>query len=169
MTKTKFDKMTAAEKRVAIAKDVIKHVKSKRFKIEHGQYYDILTPTVSQKEINTKGFTCSVCAAAAAVMAGIGLFNDDTLKRSLFAIDSGKEVLRVGNRWFSHKQLALIEAAFEDESLQLLRQLSDSIVETESSKLRTAAWRESFPTNQEDKNVIAIFQNIIDNNGTFKP
>lgn len=151
-----FSKLTAAHKRVAIAKDVILQSKAKRYEAHRGVYARLLNVEASF-ELNQKTAIgvekCEVCAIGAACMSAIALGNQFSFSPMMDGFESKNEAYvggykstEVVSKWFGKDQAYDMESAFE-------------------------GWRFNFiydyPVNQE--RLVAIFQNIIDNEGTFKP
>lgn len=179
-----------AEARVAIARDVIKHVQAEVFRASRGVYFGIGFGCVPEwahgsfesivLAIRNKGSRaqCNVCAIGAATISAIGLYDDaDPLEEDwgscvALAIEEEADpedhlsmdsegMRKVLGRWFTFKQLDLIECAFECKSNF---RLGDSTL----PQREKAAGFGCFFANASDR-LIAIFQNIIDNDGTFRP
>ncbi len=167
---TRFAKMTPAQKRVAIAYDVIAGLKAKRLVATPGIYVQLLAKSnmVTQRDIDkgvelqakfAKVKKCHVCALGGVFVAAVDRFNDIRCSDNL-----GMEVLynaphlAHANGYieptpmfdyltglFSRKQLTDIESAFEDYADHPW-----------SSKLHVHADR-----------MTAIMQNVIRNRGRF--
>jgi hypothetical protein len=193
MTKVKkpvkpFSRLTKAEKRVAIAKDVIDQIKLKTIRIASGEYCTItLDGSVKGKDELQKAFQkgkvkeCKVCAMGA-------LFIGDILKRDNFKLNSGNFTPGESGRfeedgfanvysstiekklddYFTAEQLRLIEAAFEEE-----------LISSSNTNLRD---KNGFETPIVEKAVkfgkkyktdrgrlIGILENLIKNKGEFIP
>lgn len=166
--KPKFKKMTAAQKRVAIARDVLKQIKARKFIIRTNHYLlwgDRSPLTPFSKETLTKADVkpCQCCAVGSAIASGLRLFNEDSVQ----FIDGCNAPLasKVISRWFPKKQAAAMEMAFE--------------IRQDSCRLKYFGQSESLMADagkfgvkhmgDETKRAIAIFRNIIRNEGTFKP
>lgn len=153
----KFNTMTRAQKRVAIARDVLKQIKLKT-KIRSGRYWDLpRNQSVYGRSDLRKPIVCRCCAAGAAILSGIRLFNQVNVCQQN-GCDS--DAVEVANKWFSRRQLALIERAFE----RLACPLSDDITVNGE---RAEKFNRGVKSNTE--RAVRIFKNIIANNGTFKP
>jgi hypothetical protein len=149
--------------RIAIARDVLKQIAAKKFKIETQIYWRINSTeiVVGKKQLLANGISCRVCAVGAAVISGIRIFNGSDVWKNNIANNFEAVIFSKG---FSVNQLALIEAAFEDEGSQLIKPYPAN----SASDLKAAKkFRLSF-TNEKER-AIQIFQNIIDNKGKFKP
>lgn len=175
-----FKKLSAPQKRVAIAQDVIKQIQLKRYKPTKGDYVLFKNSQSRFKSIKTDIQTvfpeienCNTCAMGACILS-IAHLNDhlngkDVTERTDAATKMIKE-------FFAPKQLALIETAFE-MTYQLGGFWSTSGGGIHSSNIGgylNAAQRniainfgDKYYTDEE--RMIAIYQNIIDNKGTFIP
>ena len=180
--------------RLAIAQDVIKHLDSKKLRAHRGIYigfleYDDNGYTDSFEQLATSLYMpeskliCNVCAIGAACMVAVGLYDEaETLEeewyRALEGDDDGEELnpLDIGldslgmhevlGQWFSAKQLAMIECAFEGSADWGAEGLSDTLRE------KAADFRPSDEDQNEyssEETLRDIFQNILDNDGTFIP
>lgn len=164
-----FTRLTAAQKRVAIAKDVLKQIKAKRLLIETGSYlsWDALKlrdeRTPFSKATLTKPNKCHACAVGSAVASGLRLFNDGALSVYVER-DDAFSTLR---RWFSRNQVIAIEVAFEHESTRALEQRyrGDKFLNRAAAEFQ---FRRS-DIGKATQRAVAIFKNIIANNGEFKP
>ena len=178
-----FAKASPAGKRVLIAEDIIAQVKAKRFKPRSGVWVQPVNASntldleldhnfdgaVSVRELflEKKIPACECCALGALFMS-CTLYNnkttvDDFTEEVIFdfeeKIDSG--TFKNGlTRFFSRSQLKLIEAAFEC-GFGAFR------VADKKTMDRVAKWEEKLPNDQ--KRLVAIMNNIIDNKGTFVP
>jgi hypothetical protein len=156
---TAYDKMTRAERRVAIAKDVIKHIQAKRLKVKssygyvvHDKGWDELTGVIETEGKATKVAEklkeeCTVCARGAMMLCKVSKYNHYEFEKGWgISCASTTDALKDA---FSEEQLNLIEDAFELCGVSQdswLRQILDA----------------------EDR-LLAIMQNIVDHNGSFKP
>lgn len=160
-------KLSKAQTRVAIAKDVIKHLRSAQ--IGHDYCYGIipngmnLTDTDQlQKHVTKIAANCTVCAQGAMFISHFRLFNNITIgdlkqdgnakprpyrTNSLTISIAGDGVRRPLRKYFSNSQLALIEQYYEGWDGTPYR------IRWENDKFRLKK----------------IMQNVIDHNGTFKP
>jgi hypothetical protein len=178
-------RLTKAEKRVAIAKDVIAQLKAGKYRAETGSYCEIdleeaalLEPTAElQKELK-KVSKCQVCALGSLFVSDVRKFDklkvsDSGLgaKQSQWECDPEPETFvneavdefamrdRLGSV-FSQEQLALIEAVFEG---------SDVTGYLDENDLWSESIRDFFYSYAEDaKRMTAIMRNIARNGGTFK-
>lgn len=159
MKKKTFTRLTAAQKRVAIAKDVLKQIAAKTTTIMSGQYWDVQTDPynyVTKKTLSSK-VKCQCCAVGAAVLSGIRKFNQDEVPRH-----NGGSDCCIPITYFSREQFAAIEAAFEPEGFrQMAAYVSHSIFK--------AAVRFNDGIKSKTERAQRIFKNIIKNNGEFKP
>lgn len=134
--KKKFENMTKAEQRVAIAKDVQKQIYIGRVKATHGVYVGCLRITGDAEP----GENCTACALGALFVSKYELSNGE------WPDDMGQGELRMAlHPYFTIFQLCEIEDAFEQ---------------------KYPRWSD---LDDPEDCMIAIFQNIIDHDGTFKP
>jgi hypothetical protein len=185
-TKTKKKKLTKNQMRVAIAKDVLAQIKSKKIIPQMGVWMedpkmgsldDIVYNSVdnyldsddtcrlmpfSAQDYTKKVKNCRVCALGSIFVSSVNLFNG-------VEFDNGEEVydcfenLKTSplNRYFSPEELELIEGCFEgDDGAH-----SDKL---ETRKRGVAiAFKNKYPVVK--KRLEAIMHNIIKNDGSFKP
>jgi hypothetical protein len=193
-----FTAASPAQKRVLIAKDVIKQIKAKRFIAAEGSWLhlvdkygnNIAGPLVGEADRSTQiqamflsgdAPTCECCALGGIMMACTLYNNNQTVGDLAADLNIGRNV-RCGtafsnglHRFFSRQQLALIECAFESGRGEFYVNF-DSTTYSRSSLLqhvsrntlnRALDYETAYP--KTDKRMIAIMQNIVKNNGTFRP
>ena len=173
--------------RIAIAKDVVKHVDSKHLLATRGSYISVQNAHEdiqgSFQDIAVSlclpgnATVCSVCAIGAATMAAVGLFDDGIYLEGAwntsradqpdyhlneYMIDSNP-MFDVLGKWFTPEQLCLIECAFEaDEDGGSTEQVEYDL-RYEAAQYRN---REEYSAEEALRD---IFQNIVDNDGLFIP
>ena len=160
----KFRAMTAAQKRVAIAKDVIAQIKCGKFSINAGFFGTIhgadgsrTGDAADQKFLKSKQFTsCEVCAVGAAIVSGIRLFNKVQINDGEITCGSA---MGLATQYFTEQQVRLIENAFEMGNGNFADYSDDYIAAIE--------FGENYE--EDEDRAIAIFTNIIRNKGTFRP
>ena len=181
-----FKKATPAQKRVLIAQDVIAQIKAKRFIAESGiwaipSYKDnvVLDGDESvQKLFATKELeSCNVCALGGLFMSCANLNNTTTSDDLNCEADSLGEIISEGrdisnglHKFFSKKQLMLIEIYFERNQ----GYFTNCNVEFDSRFLKSIDFDHvrSFGEKyggDDNKRLKAIMENIVANNGTFVP
>lgn len=173
-------KLTKAEMRVAVAKDVIAQIKAGRYEVQTGAYFNI-SERVSDffrglfglgikdvgkeqmkdymKEITAE--PCTVCAKGAAFLSYVKLFNKTPMSR-IFDGDGDffgdADPTDNGFDLFGDKA-EMMEAAFEGDDI--------------NGVLSEAALEKALDFNARygdaESRLIAIMKNVIKNNGTFKP
>ncbi len=170
---TKFENLKPAEKRVAIARDVLAQLAAKRFVAKQGEWVDELRNRkgLGQDEnaevckITKKQKTCNVCAMGALFVAAVE--RADRLKVSdvLKTLDDYERDNNYGlnqdalfnyvKRFFSLDQMEAIETAFE------------------RGEGATSHSDEAAEFNQDDTDpdtrMRLIMENIIVNKGRFRP
>ncbi len=175
-----FKKLTKSQKRVAIAKDVLKYLKNGKLQAMNGTYIEAAVPgdNVTTCELFKKAETCTVCALGAIFVAGTlrdcTIVKEDTLFTSLNeshndyytnemvpatteASPDPDEMRTSLSKYFSEKQLETIENAFEH---------TDANGE---GKGRTFFSYDEVDDFSSDEKLRKIMKNIIANDGTFKP
>lgn len=162
-----FSRLTAAQKRVAIARDILVQIKAKTTEIRSGAGYWMVTGEhigwkVSQFELQNGGTRCKCCAAGAVVLSTIRLFDQVTIGDEN---GTDSELVIKKSLFFSRRHLALIESAFEvEESAHLIA--NRFIFGTDQYKKAVKFNHGTYGTVQR---AVRIYQNIIKNGGTFKP
>lgn len=155
-----FAKLRPEEQRVAIAKDVIKQLRLKTLKAEHGTYLNL----DKAAEVNgdaqlcdvIDGQKCEVCALGGMMIASVLLANELKVSEVWWGGDrlygiGGEACLSYLSRFFPYEQLKEIEAAFEGW--------------TEAEHRRVKQFRPKL--HGATKRLTAVMKNIIANNGTF--
>ena len=168
-----FKKATKAQKRVMIAQDVLAQLKAKRYVAESGcwvqanynssatwadiKYTDSVQELFAEKTIES----CNVCALGGLFMSCTNLNNNTTVgdltKESYIGdlVADDDKISNGLNRIFTQKQLILIESYFEGSQGYF-----------KGDDVKTFVFLETY---NDDERLKMITQNIIDNNGTFKP
>jgi hypothetical protein len=172
--KIAFGRMSAAAKRVAIAKDVIAQIRAKQYRIKCGIWLSVdgidtdvgvegaCQAALLGQEIKIEPAKCDCCALGAAMASSLRLFNIGEFCNDVELGDLTKQL----GKFFSKEQMGLIEATFECRSEPLCELAPEG--KDEFSDLfiyNTARFRRMTCENR----AIAIFENIIKNKGTFKP
>lgn len=162
--KETFDNLSAAEKRMTVAQDVINRIRSKKLAATHGNFLDKyqiwqgIKRGLSLKD-SINNVTCEACAKGALVCAWIGNFNEfkieqlEDIDESLSDTPNGgypPELIEI----FGRERLDNIEAAFEGQTY------SWHYDEDETSKYKNA-----FRFRVGDESLIEIMSNIVANNG----
>lgn len=186
-----FDAASSTEKRVMVAKDVIAQLKAGRFQaytqtwatprhkngtdlvdtwIDHLAFDDdppAGRQAISELFLGKKIAECECCALGAIFMSCAVYSNKTTVKDFVdetFDVDDRVEVkngFTSGlSRIFSPAQLKLVEIIFEG---------GHGAFDSDSLQQRAVIdrWNEKFP--EPKQRMIAIMENIVKNNGTFKP
>jgi hypothetical protein len=146
-----FEDLPIELKRVWIAKDVITQITSKKLiaeaRIFIGFYFD--------SDINEEK-PCSVCALGALVVSCLPTSQH---KYSLKGISQFRgDIHKVLHPYFSSDQLDLIESAFE-------QRIQSNRIDFPYTELKKAS--SAYPDKSAKERMLAIMQNIVDNNGTF--
>ena len=162
----KWDDMTPAERRVALAKDVIKQIHAKKIEVRAGwgfvapkydawgSFYDLPNDieheeVISKDDVNVMKKDCYVCAMGALFLSRVDKFNKITWGDLNCKKPDHDSIVKALRGSFSRRQLVMIENAFErydGDGCEFGDALDD-----------------------EDDRLLAIMQNIVDHDGTFEP
>lgn len=176
-----FKAATLAQKRVLIAQDVIAQIELKRYRPElgtwvepwaaNGNYVNTIAEfgenaSIRELFLSDKIAACDCCALGAMFMS-CTLYNNKTTAEQ-FESETGWELAELVpergtisnglNTFFSPAQLKLIEAAFEGNAGAF-----------HAPETKSAAVEKFYAEYEPEERMIAIMENIIKNNGTFKP
>lgn len=176
-TNAAFEAASPAEKRVMIAKDVLKRLRSRNLVAESGDIISLNTIEFengldSFKDIINLQKGCQVCAKGALLCAYVGRVNkfsvSDTQKWNT-ASKGENCVHKKLKKLFSMKQLDFIEAAFERSSF--LGKISRKEIEQAFLFYDKYVTINKYGLEEVNNNLLlkAICNNIIKNNGTFIP
>jgi|688.fasta_scaffold162733_3 hypothetical protein len=177
---TKKKKLTKAEMRVAIAKDVIAQIKAKKYnpmqgcwvEQEDGQDYDDwLFDNAENCTVDVQVYTknikkCNVCALGSLFVSAVNKYNNvygtfDTV--STLEVFDFKETNNNSPllRYFTINQIKLIEHTFEGGM--------GAVCFDDNSRMinKSYAFHDKYPDSKD--RLLAIMKNIVENNGTFKP
>ncbi len=169
---------TKSEKRVIIAKDALSQIRSGNFEAEasiwadvHGDF-DLDSTCSAQEQLLKSDVSCNGCALGSILVSAIRLSNqvsvdefDELTNQKTLGEQIEKNNVPTINDIFTKSQLILIENAFEgcsgyfrhnNKTLNYSERLSNRIYKFTSKYL-----------DMNDR-LIAILENIIRNNGTFK-
>lgn len=180
-----FSRLGAAEKRIAIANDILKQIKAHKYDIQKGTWLEVdpagnESPGAGENNskiiqaallggrktivIDTPAANCTCCAVGAACASAIRLFNQDTIPGSIekgFEMDGYDEGMKILEKYFPKAQVDLLEAAFEQRTDSHHRNAKDE-------SLGKAVFFGNYEDNDTER-LVAICKNIIKNKGTFKP
>ncbi len=175
-----FSRLSAAQKRVAICKDAISQIEAEKFFISRGrwcEFDEVEEATVEIKfdqatllsgkavhTVNVPG--CSVCALGAVMCSSVRLGNVATLGEKSDQSDVWDQL----KKYFSGIQMSMIEACFErriNEGDSPCRFDGAQLTKRQENAIERFA--DKFGEDDDEARAVAIFKNIIENNGTFKP
>jgi len=177
MINEEFINLSPAEKRIFIAKDVITHLKSRKlyastlgyFKnsrlfsevFDGGQNVDL------QAFLNDNQENCSVCAKGALFVADVIICDNFIVTNENY---NSSKAIEEKLEYFSKEQLDLIEIAFEgckpfgSNNMFVTYDINNNITKSYSNIIR---WRQNLKNPYSHAIMIAIMENIIENNGDF--
>jgi len=164
-TNEKFENASDAEKRVMVAEDVISRLRLGQFEAEAGAQIFSADGEVefghdSVKEFFTKRktTTCNACQKGAILMSYVCRVNEfNFIDLEMGAILSSTQEKKL-KEIFPMDQMNLMETAFEGAAYSITEQKKDQ---------RAKNFFERYPAH--NKRMIAICENIIENEGEFKP
>lgn len=143
-----------AQMRIAIAKDAIKQINGKAYRMKRSNWASWEGERIDQQILAAdKPPKCECCAMGAALLSSIRLYDECAIDRRHA---SSNETHIQLEKFFSGSQIALIESSFED---------GDGYYIGTTKKTRLFYARHPNDT----KRALAIFRNIVRNKGTFKP
>jgi hypothetical protein len=174
-------KLTKAEMRIEIAKDVIAQIKAKKYNPMQGRwveqadgpdYDDWLFENATTCKVDVRDYTnninkCNVCALGSLFVSAVNKYNnvygtyDSVSTYEVFSSIGTGEKKSPLLRYFSSSQLQLIEFTFEGGIGAFYFHDNTPTVK------RAYDFHEQY-SNAKDR-LIAIMKNIIKNKGTFKP
>lgn len=171
----KFLKLTKAEQRVEVAKDVLKQIKAKRYVGNTGSYIrGVVVDNVDMNDSVRENFDkieeCDVCAMGACLLSITKYKNMLTFAELPFCTSQmGSKVVDLLSI-FTPKQLLLIESAFEGYDHGADRVAEDVFGYRDGLSLQEIEKVDNFYAKySEDTNRLkAIMENIISHKGTFK-
>ena len=176
--KKEFSKLTKAEKRVAVAKDVLARIKTKNITPVSGTFFCSKTQPEGSIKNELKNNKCGACAKGSLFLSFIGFtnkfnFNDFDIKTSSFGdyiddkfkyfVTRGEELnsdeMKRLSVLFSRKQLSVIETAYEGSVYYWNEEITN--------KEENACMAFYDKHNSTTERLTAICNNIIKNKGTF--
>jgi hypothetical protein len=169
-----FNSMTEAEKRVVIAHDCIIRIHAEQIKAHQNQFFGNLEDfkdnenTVSIKETinNCENVpTCEVCAKGGLFLSIVGRVNNFTFDEVWGDNDLDSDEHTELLNYFSARQLAYIEMAFENAQHLDYDEDGDPIDFTQEQITNSQEFFYKFEYSND--RLIAICENIINNNGEF--
>lgn len=152
MKKKSFSRLTAAQKRVAIARDVLDRITKRTLKPSTGFVLEGEGVRLNQKSVLAPTFKCEACALGAIFVSKVALGNeyDGPSPWDTQIVDKLVPL-------FSREQLAEIETAFEGRVRpRHIGLVDDSVAELYKNKRPIERARN-------------IFTNVVANKGEFKP
>lgn len=185
--KDAFKKMSKAEKRVAIAEDVIAQIRCETYVPTSGTYVEINASSKAADKgfdvysMNTKPadlmmqegmLSCNVCAKGAMFLSHVRKDVDScTIDQARRGADE-RHIEHELTDLFSEEQLDMIEAAFEGQA-DFYTDNHGEDTDDDGDVLPTdpgmKAERFAERYSDDQKRLIGIMRNIIKNKGTFKP
>lgn len=177
MSKKKFDSLLINEKRITIAKDVLDRISLNQFMPVAGSFFNrrgrsFDSSSNIKNELMKRDASCEVCVKGALFLGFIGIvdsYNTIDLNTDGQRLDS--QEMKLLEDVFTKKQLSLIETAFEGATYPWNENLTEKEFGSCYSfylKYYEAGVYESHYASSKSR-LKAICNNVINNNGTFKP
>ena len=173
-----FAKMSPAARRVAIAKDVIAALNSKRFVAECGSWaaapwdHDLSAENTCDAVMGARGTRCHVCGVGALFVSALRRFDAAKVED---VVDVNEEYDRAEadpgsfggylEAFFSPRQLSIIECAFELGDVNYADWRGAKLSDKVQAKARAFGEAHDDPKAR----LRAIMRNIIANRGEFVP
>lgn len=178
-----FQKMTPEQKRVAIAKDVLASIRSKRITPEKGTYLEMAsdkqdpfgyeTPLAAQVRDLVVGGKCTACAVGSMFLCAVERHDDLTVAEASDRVDISLGMKQFLARFFDYDQIALIESAFERAaylSIESGRQPPRAGAAILFGRAAVAGMNVDADYRKCARVTMrAIMENIVENGGTFVP
>lgn len=188
--KDEYKRMSAAQKRVAIAKDVIAQINCEAYQPTAGTYVSLAPSDKAKSDgkslqdlwnkptdqmLDEGMLQCSVCAKGAMFMSHIRKDSDSC---KVGQAQDGQHEPNIEERLtdvFSEKQLDLIEAAFEQSGSYYANNHAETSEKYSEDKgeyyTGRAGKAEKFGErySEDQERLVGIMRNIIRNDGTFVP
>lgn len=175
MTTEQFEALPKNEQKILIAKDVIQRMDSALYEVSVGNYlqpehslYSLPKSSDAKTAIVSGLANCTVCARGAMFLSMVVFKNrlnvDEVINYGFgyhTEVEDYCEATDYLSTAFSQAEQAQIENAFEQTYSYGIR------LNSEESRLAAMCFGSEF--NEDNDRLHAIMQNIIDNNGEFKP
>jgi hypothetical protein len=156
-----FALLTPAEKRVFIARDVLKWLELGKLKALKGHYLEFDAAT-SAKDLAGDA-TCEACALGAVFACAAVRVDTINLQDDYGGLPLPYEMRGALGGFFDDNELMNIENAFEGENINQRHAFSDRKAYSAAARTFNAGIRNA------NKRMERIMKNIIRNKGTFKP
>jgi hypothetical protein len=175
---------TKAEKRVAIAKDVLRQLAAKKYRATPGTYCQLREHDAKKLDRCSNDQlqgalpqlrSCAVCALGAAFMSAVAKFDNLSICGANLGLAEGDFYVRTSpnrglifshlEKFFSRRQIAEIECHFEGWAKQYDSMDPDSAFMAGSD--RAVAFKRKWRS--PGRRLAAIMRNIVRNEGTFVP
>jgi hypothetical protein len=169
-----FWALPKAEKAVVIAKDILKQIKSKKYKVTTGDYVNIETTYSLEEEADIQEVFdeinyCEVCAIGAACVSIAHIGDGLTYHDFTYSPQHSPNLTKVLRKVFDDVTLYAMENAFEGIGGSDVRFAEDLGFDTNSVssdiKRKIQKFHEKY--DNDGNRLVAIMKNIIKNKGKF--
>lgn len=173
---TEFNRLSDRDKRVLVAQDALKYLKGGIVEPTVGEYVQVTKSQNNsvQKDILTGILRCKACQKGILLIAAVG--REDHVPHSSLKHLSDGELIYSRLDFFNINQLDLMETAFEKEITNVFNShlnseagRRDQTVVIKPTPIATKAIKFGSSYSEPAKRMQGILENIIDNNGEFRP
>lgn len=184
MSLAKPKKLTKKERRIAVAKDVLKRMSKRTIKkgcfLGTEEEFPVKPLVNLQKQITTLEKRCEVCALGSCLLSQIRLFNKievsdiatkhDATDEFISPDVTSDKILDLLKNTFTPTQMCLIEAVFEmDDRPTTYFELPISLLNVHFYTKLELAVDFGVKFDNASERLTAIMKNLIANDGEFKP
>jgi len=162
------------KKRVAIAKDVLKHLDAQRIEADKGRYFVPETQHIyagkQLKDVLPKIKHCKVCALGSMFYSYVSKYNNYIIpKYGVRGVNNQADKMRDLMDMFTRQQLNLIETAFERRVIEIDERSVSKTVLYRAMDFGERKGIGGWDDDRDDRTLRAIMDNVIKNKGTFRP
>lgn len=167
---TEFANLSKNKQRVAIARDVIASLRKGLYKAEAGTYLLMEDTTKSGNEyvrtsivnLEKEGVVCEVCAIGSMFVSSIKKTGAKAMT------DSDNKMIRSLSYVYTKKELRTLEMCFEGSDINAtFEDCDEDDKDFQLSKDAKSFYKENGGYRQDERRLMAIMENIIENKGNF--
>ena len=164
-----FKNATNEERRVMVAKDVIKRIQSRQYRPKTKSFVRIDADNISSmQELILDGFKCEVCALGALACSAASFWNSASAYDVSRIGEQIKRRMRAAaklNKIFSNEELRAIETAFERGKGYFYANAPSYEQQARVQSSPEAAWGKKIRGDSD--RLLAMMRNIVKNKGKF--
>lgn len=169
-----FNRLSKTNQRIALAEDVIKQIKVKKYYASRGTYFQqnaiqkmaLYNGLKLKDELNKilPELECECCAKGSLFLSHITKTNNCSVRNIISNVDFNLRISKRLNNLFTQLQLDLIETAFE---MKVIKDYSGKLYQNEGLIEKAINFGEKYANS--NNRLIGIMKNVIKNKGIFKP